>query len=75
MRLEPAMWAALDEACQREGMTRDELCNRIDRRKRASTLTAAVRAFVVGYYRATATEGGHADAGHGALFKPRSRPA
>ena len=73
LRLEPAMWDALDEICKREGLTRHQLCTRIDRRTRASTLTAAVRVFVVGYFRAAATEDGHASIGHGVLFRPRSR--
>ncbi len=75
LRLEPALWDALDEACRREGMTRHELCTRIDRRGRASILTAAVRVFIVSYFKTAATEYGHADAGHGALLTPRSRPA
>lgn len=75
LRLEPAMWDALDEICQREGMTRHQLCTAIDTRRRASTLTATIRVFIVNYYRAAATEYGHADAGHGALLKPGSRPA
>ncbi len=75
LRLEPALRAALDEICQREGLTRHQLCTAIDRRKRASTLTAGVRVFVVGHFRAAATKDGHADASHGALLKPRSRPA
>ncbi len=65
LRLEPALWDALDEACRREGMTRHELCTRINRRRRASTLTAAVRVFIVGYFRAAATDDGHASIGHG----------
>ena len=34
LRLEPALWDALDEVCQREGLTRHQLCTRIDERKR-----------------------------------------
>ncbi len=67
LRLEPALWDALDEACRREGLTRHELCTRIDRRRLASTLTAAVRVFVVSYFRAAATDDGHASIGHGTL--------
>ena len=66
---------ALDEACQREDLTRHQLCTLIDARRRGSTLTAAVRIFVVGYYRAAATEHGHADAGHGALLRSGSQQA
>ena len=58
---------------RREGMTRHELCATINRRRRASTLTAAVRVFVVGYYQTAATEDGHASVGHGVLLRPRSR--
>ncbi len=69
LRLEPTLWDALDEICQREDQTRHQLCTTINRRRRASTLTAAVRVYVIGYYRAAANEDGHADAGHGALLK------
>ncbi len=75
LRLEPTLWDALNEACQREGLTVHPLCTLIDKRRRASTLTAAVRVYVVEYYRAATTEDGHADAGHGALLKPGPRPA
>ena len=73
LRLEPALWGALDEICQREDMTRHQLCTRIDERRRASTLAAAIRVYIIGYYRAAATEDGHADAGHSAMLRPRSR--
>ena len=73
LRLEPAMWDALDEICRREGLTRHQLCTRIDRHGRASTLTAAVRVFVVGYYRAAATEDGHANIGHGTFYRASAR--
>ena len=75
LRLEPALWAALDEICQREGMTRHEICTTIDRRRRTSTLTAAVRVYVVNYYRAAATEEGHASIGHGPILRPGSQLA
>ena len=71
LRLEPAMWDALDEICQREAMTRHQLCETIYKFKHASTLTAGVRVFVVNYYRAAATEEGHANVGHGALYRAR----
>ena len=65
--LEPTLWDALDEACRREGMTRHELCTWINRRRRAATLTASVRVFIVSYFRAAATDDGHASIGHGTL--------
>lgn len=54
-------------------MTIHQLCTAIDKRRRASTLTAAVRVFMVNYFRAAATEEGHAKIGHGALYRARAR--
>ena len=64
MRLEPAMWDALDEICRRE------VCTMVDRQRRESKLTAAIRVFVMAYYRAASTDAGHAGAGHGPLQAP-----
>ncbi len=60
------MWAAVYELCQREGMTVHELCSLIDRVRGDNSLTAALRMFLVMYYRVAATDAGHASAGHGA---------
>ncbi len=68
MRLEPAMWDALEEICQRENLPRNELCGNIDNFRKASSLTAAVRVFIATYFRAAATEEGHASIGHGTLY-------
>ena len=73
LRLEPAMWDALEEICQREKMTEHELCGMVDGCRHASSLTAAVRVFIVTYFRAAATEEGHANIGHGALYRARAR--
>jgi predicted DNA-binding ribbon-helix-helix protein len=73
LRLEPAMWDALEEICRREEMSQHELCAMIDERRRTSSLTAAIRVFIVNYFRAAATEAGHASIGHGALYKSRAR--
>jgi predicted DNA-binding ribbon-helix-helix protein len=73
LRLEPAMWDALEEVCRREEMSQHELCAKIDERRLASSLTAAIRVFIVNYFRAAATEEGHASIGHGALYKTRAR--
>jgi predicted DNA-binding ribbon-helix-helix protein len=67
VRLEPAMWDALDEVCRREERTIHELCTMVDRQRRESKLTAAVRVFVMAYFRAASTDQGHAEAGHGLL--------
>jgi predicted DNA-binding ribbon-helix-helix protein len=73
LRLEPTMWDALEEICRREDMTQHELCATIDERRRASSLTAAVRVFILTYFRAAATEEGHASIGHGTLYKTSAR--
>ena len=73
LRLEPAMWDALAEICRREDMTLHQLCALIDERRRASSLTAAIRVFIVNYFRSAATEEGHAGIGHGSLYGARIR--
>jgi len=65
MRLEPAMWVALREVCTREGKSMNALVTQIDRGRAASTLTAAIRVFLLAYYKEAATEDGHRSAGHG----------
>jgi predicted DNA-binding ribbon-helix-helix protein len=65
IRLEGEMWTAVDELCTREGMTIHELCSLIDKFRGANSLTAALRVFLVIYYRLAATEAGHISAGHG----------
>jgi len=62
------MWDALAEICRREGMSLHEVCTLIDARRQASSLTAAIRVFTLTYYRAAATEDGHASSGHGRLY-------
>ena len=68
LRLEPVMWDALAEICRREEMSLRELCGAIDSRRQASSLTAAIRVFILTYFRAAATEEGHASIGHGRLY-------
>lgn len=65
LRLEPAMWDALGEIAEREGRTVHELCSGVEFARTESTLTAAIRVFILGYFRAAATEQGHVLAGHG----------
>jgi len=71
LRLEPAMWDALAEICRREDMSLHEICALVDERRHASSLTAAIRVFVLTYFRAAATEDGHARTGHGLLYRSR----
>ncbi len=68
MRLETVMWDAFEEICHRENLTRHELCGKIAMFSHASSLTAAIRVFIVSYFRAAATEEGHASIGHGTLY-------
>jgi predicted DNA-binding ribbon-helix-helix protein len=65
MKLENDMWEALDEICRRERLTVHEACTMIANKHRGNNLTAAMRVFILAYYRAAATDSGHAKAGHG----------
>ncbi|MBI1206046.1 MAG: hypothetical protein GC191_02025 [Azospirillum sp.] len=67
IRLEPQMWDALHDICQREGMTVHQICTLVEerRRRRGGSLTAAIRVFILAYFRQAATQEGHARAGHG----------
>lgn len=65
LRLEPAMWDALHEIAQRESTSVHELCTRVELDRQESTLTAAIRVYILGYFRAAATAQGHSLAGHG----------
>ncbi len=67
MRLEPAMWEALQHLCSREGKSLKELVTEIDRQRSESSLTAAIRVFLLRYFCAAATDEGHRLAGHGDL--------
>ncbi len=65
MRLERAMWDALFEVCRRERNTIHAICTQVDETRHESSLTAALRVFIVTYFRSAATEDGHRRAGHG----------
>jgi predicted DNA-binding ribbon-helix-helix protein len=67
LRMEQAVWHALEEIAQRENWTLHALVQQIDRQRHERTLTAGVRVYVLQYFRAAATEAGHAAAGHGRL--------
>jgi predicted DNA-binding ribbon-helix-helix protein len=67
VRLEKEMWMGLKEIARREDCTVHMLCSAISQRKRSATsLTAAIRVFAMAYYQAAATDEGHQRAGHGA---------
>lgn len=66
IRLEPEMWSALRETAKRECCTVHDICTLISVRKCAATsLTSAIRVFLMLYFRAASTEEGHKRAGHG----------
>lgn len=66
VRLEPKMWLALNEISLRERCSIHDLCDLVSRRKKEKTsLTAAIRVFLMLYYRSATTEEGHFKAGHG----------
>lgn len=65
IRLEPAMWEALRQICDREHKPVNELVTEIARQRIESSLTAAIRVYIVRYFSAAATDEGHRLAGHG----------
>lgn len=66
VRLEPAMWNAFHEIGRREDRSIDDLASDIARIKKDETsLTAAIRVFIMAYFKEAATEDGHKAAGHG----------
>ncbi|MBT4935033.1 MAG: ribbon-helix-helix domain-containing protein [Rhodospirillaceae bacterium] len=65
LRMEQETWDALAEICQREDQSIHQVCTQVEERRQVSNRTSAVRAFIITYYRAAATEDGHLDAGHG----------
>jgi predicted DNA-binding ribbon-helix-helix protein len=67
MRLEPELWEALHEICERERLTLGEVVRRIEKRGHPGGRTSAVRVHVLDYFRSAATEAGHRAASHGAL--------
>jgi len=73
LRLEPLMWEALYEIARREGLTIHELCTLVQDRRQESTLTAAIRVFILIYFREAATEDGHELAGHGCVAGRQGR--
>jgi predicted DNA-binding ribbon-helix-helix protein len=75
MRLEPELWDALLEICDREGQDMSSLVRRIEQIGHSGGRTSAVRVFVMSYFRVAATEAGHGASGHGALTAARRSDA
>ena len=73
-RLEPEMWNALHDIARRERCTIHDICSLIHVSKNPMTsLTAAIRVFLMLYYRAAATEEGHRAVGHGSFDAMKKR--
>jgi predicted DNA-binding ribbon-helix-helix protein len=58
VRLEPLMWEALRDIARRRGVGINDLVTDIDRRRETSSLTAAIRVYIVDFYRSAAGIGG-----------------
>jgi predicted DNA-binding ribbon-helix-helix protein len=64
--MEQYLWECLQSIADREHLTVHDLATMIYQRHRnQSTLTSAIRIFIMAYFRAAATENGHATVGHG----------
>jgi len=76
IRLDTYSLDSLYEIAERERISIHELCTMIHRRNRQDpfTLTAALRIFLLTYFRMAATEDGHRGAGHGPRPAPGSSP-
>lgn len=51
MRLEPELWDALTDICQREQVRMGELVRRVEAHGHAGGRTSAIRVFILEYYR------------------------
>lgn len=75
VRLEPDMWEALRHICQREKHSLNDLITAVDQGRTSSSLTAALRVYLLKYFLAAATEEGHRRAGHGDAMRPYVSPS
>ena len=57
VRLEPKMWEALREISEITGVSVDEFCSRVESEQNSSSLTAAIRVAILGFYRRAARSG------------------
>ena len=58
VRLEPVMWEALRDIAREQRMSVHDLVTVIDRQRSESSLTAAIRVYIVNFYRAAAVPPG-----------------
>jgi predicted DNA-binding ribbon-helix-helix protein len=62
VRLEPMMWEALRDIAQQRDKSLHEIVTEIDRIRTASSLTAAIRVYIVAFYRTAAMRAGWGEA-------------
>src|ERR1700731_4582068 len=60
VRLEPVMWEALLEITRQQETNVNQLVTEIDRQRNSSSLTAAIRVYIVDFYRSAASHAGRA---------------
>jgi predicted DNA-binding ribbon-helix-helix protein len=60
VRLEPVMWDALQDIAHQQRVTVHDLVTDIDRERTASSLTAAIRIYIVDFYRAASLQAAQA---------------
>ncbi len=74
VRLEPEMWKSLEEVAGYEGCSIHDICTLVAlKKKKESSLTSAIRIFLILYYKAASTAEGHIRAGHGSFEKMQKR--
>ena len=56
VRMEPVMWRSLEDIRDREGLTLNQICTLVDNLRGDAGLTAALRVFIVAYYREVARD-------------------
>ncbi|PPQ26608.1 ribbon-helix-helix domain-containing protein [Rhodopila globiformis] len=71
MRLEPELWDALNEICERESQDMSTLVRHVEAAGHTGGRTSAIRVFILNYFRNATTEAGHAGAGHGPIVRSR----
>ena len=64
IRLEPQILDMMAEVCRRESCTIEDVCCHVAGHGYGS-LASSLRVFILDYFHASATEGGHRNAGHG----------
>ena len=58
IRMEQVMWTSLTDICRREDHTVNEIISIIDEKRAETNLTAAIRVFIICYYRDAALSNG-----------------